>query len=929
MDRKSLVTSIGSNLSRTTLSSAHEQESKLLDSSIDELFAKYTVPQLQKLQHGYQRDVEKAKTDLHHLVGGKYRDLIRIAEVIESMNLNSHQINTKLTDLSYKPAQYVSFGSNPHSKYDKYTRKLQAQLSRQSSQKTIINNIINNKLIGFDLLLQKDSLVSTAPLVHYAKVYHTIEAMFKEDFQRETHAAKHFKKLKDNFIAYIERKLSIFISTGETFQISGFLTDEEDLLHESADSPLSVENFKSSEKNIFEGDTDELSEDEYFNSLLKASTSAVVNFLAAYIIINNSNDDFANLSQIAERFVSLRLEFLSGLAKRCYDDHKAENLSFFQINQFAETTIACTEELILDIKSEVFNLLRANSVWNASDLIGFHGWFDSKNVELNSKISGEVDKKVSDIAFSGFSSFIELVIENISQNIKSIEGAPQSVNGHLLLLLEILESLQRIYSLCQSEERSCYVSNEIYTNELLKRITANIFEAVDERMRQEASSLNSGENAIVKEIISFLASGKVPNLKESDPFSFEVVNLIDLDLDKYLHHFDNMSWNSADKNSSNPLALLRNWEVSAKKLLNIFIESDETIMNKLEQTSLRAPHEKAFLNQDSILSRSRELLANLQKDIKTEIGDFISLILPTIKMLQDDKETIIQSVSLIAQLNECLTIADDGSQSILKQIDEVMCMLIEKLLQFTFLQKPSLSLRSYEEELIDSLCPLQNKIMEESSQAPSLRLQSLMYGLSQEFLRSSSTIEHTLRELYRNSLISVHFKSSKNLIFEKIIQKAIEKLPYRELLEKKKPHTEKASNAADGSNKKSKKKLKKNKNAVDNTESSKTETQQHAEVEESESRDTTAAHGEEKKAREDLGLSRLLSIRQFLSNIAFLQSIMSCSTLEVDDSKFGSYIEIFNIVLDDGIDSNEAGMFVRSANEFFKSHRNIFLPLLG
>lgn len=183
--------------------------------SVDDIFRQMSIPQIHKLSREYKLKIEKTKSDLHSLVGSKYRDLIKIAEDIDSMYLISSDVDLKLTDLSYQKSNFIPFSnSNSHAKFNTIVRANHAREARRSSRILILRDAVNNILEKFDLKLSINEngspLVHTSNLIYYAKVYYTIESLFADLLERYSNLKQKFLRLKENFINYLENELSSY-----------------------------------------------------------------------------------------------------------------------------------------------------------------------------------------------------------------------------------------------------------------------------------------------------------------------------------------------------------------------------------------------------------------------------------------------------------------------------------------------------------------------------------------------------------------------------------------------------------------------------------------------------------------------------------------------------------------------------------------------
>ncbi|RCK56214.1 hypothetical protein Cantr_05778 [Candida viswanathii] len=180
--------------------------------NVDEIFVKHNISQIQQLTKKYKSVIDSTKTDLHNLVGGKYRDLIKIAEDIDDMYQTSNDIDSRIQQLSYKPTKFVSIYLDSYGKFDSYSRKQNALATKKQTRSIIVRNVINKKLNKLDqkIRLGMSPLIHTSNFIYYAKVYYTIETLFKDIIQKDESIRLYFYQLKNNLNDYLEKELSCY-----------------------------------------------------------------------------------------------------------------------------------------------------------------------------------------------------------------------------------------------------------------------------------------------------------------------------------------------------------------------------------------------------------------------------------------------------------------------------------------------------------------------------------------------------------------------------------------------------------------------------------------------------------------------------------------------------------------------------------------------
>lgn len=475
--RSNLAVSVGS-------ASNSEQASKipdLLDLSVDEIFEKYLVPQVQRLHGSYKTSVSAARVELHKLVGSKYRDLLRIAEDIDGMSSMSVTINQDLTTMAYRKSAATAFGKSNRLKFATFMRAGLATKSRKESEKTILNNVINNQLIGHDLQIRTGEVQSSAELVDLAVVYHTVATALKSSMQDKGNSA--FARLRSNFINYLESKIASFGTSG-----SGLGPGDDDALSEPFDL------------------------DEENDSIRYKMASLFVNYLSAYILLS---PEITSMEQICKRYLSLRFNYLSTHLDLL-------SPAYLRVFKYIEQTFYHVHKLFVAGPTYVSDLSNALSIrpWRASDRIGFHHWFEDDRVSFDLKgFTALESSSVSD----QLQEFSKLVLFEF--NALPAFGLSQQIQTQLLALHDFTVGLKRIETLALNNHDRCF------TSELICR------SGVADGYLQ--SIIASARKVFVEHITALLGRFSSLDLAEHtepklDLFSPEFISLVDTDLDGYL-----------------------------------------------------------------------------------------------------------------------------------------------------------------------------------------------------------------------------------------------------------------------------------------------------------------------------------------------------------------------------------------------------------
>lgn len=475
--RSNLAVSVGS-------ASNSEQASKipdLLDLSVDEIFEKYLVPQVQRLHGAYKSSVSTARVELHKLVGSKYRDLLRIAEDIDGMSSMSVTINQDLTTMAYRKSAATPFGKTNRLKFATFMRAGLATKSRKDSEKTILNNVINNQLIGHDLQIRTGEVESTAELVDLAVVYHTVTTTLKSSMQDKGNTA--FVRLRTNFINYLESKIASFGTSG-----AGLGPDDDDTLSEPFDL------------------------DEENDSIRYKMASLFVNYLTAYILVS---PEIASMELICKRYLSLRFNYLSAHLD-------LTSPAYFRVFKYIELTFYHVHKLFVEGPIHVSDLSNALTLrpWRASDRIGFHHWFEDDHVSFDLK--GFAALKASTVSHQ-LLEFSKLVIFEFIAPLES--GPSKQIQIQLLALHDFTVGLKKIETQALNNHDKCFTSELVCHSGVAEKYLESVLGSAREVFGEHIKAL------LVRFANLDLAENTEPRI---DLFSLEFIGLVDTDLDAYL-----------------------------------------------------------------------------------------------------------------------------------------------------------------------------------------------------------------------------------------------------------------------------------------------------------------------------------------------------------------------------------------------------------
>lgn len=790
--RKSLVSSLRSHSFQSLPETPRSRKASksIVDASVDELFVQYSVPQVQKLQREYKANLSQAKDDLHRLVGEKYRDLIRIAEDINEMSSLSHEIDTQLTDLSYRSSNFVEFGKNSFGKFDSAIRKEKARLSRASSHKTILNNVINNKLITYDLKLQTDSVKKTSTLVSVAKLYYTISVVFGETLKKNPHVSANLLHLRANFIQYLENKLSVFSSSVSDFGTKGldvdsFFMDKVDL---AASEGENFDLFTGS----FDEDDQELSDDEDMESsatLYRGSTYPIVNYLIAYIIVNHDNPELDNLQKITSKFINLRYNFLESFVKKALKtgNHEEKVVNFTMIFQYIESTCAHMQRYFVSddmISNDLQNQLKYVVSWKASDLIGFHNWFNDETVDFDNYSYQVLDHKAVAAVQAQLLKFGEFVYRLGSRLVFETHNGSttQKASSVLNLFYNFVLGLRKSEVIFLSNAGECHCIRLISEENAVSKLLADVVEVFESCFTVHRTSLTGSDTSVLRHITNDLENESLLS-SAVELFTPDFANLIDVDVDKY---FDSVIDISSSSNTvselekrGNSCLELKHWFYVLQELLEATNNSGDNGLTKILRMLSKDFKEvngvsKSWGDFDSenFLSSFQKVRTKQIESVRMDIQSFINNIAEAMNtsVVADLSSRLHFLLNLFIILTDNLAIIEENSTSSLLYVEvgKQVLAIYKQIFAGLISHVPKGSSTAFG-ALIKELSNT-----ESVATRPHLAFHSSMFELAVSLLESPRFRQHEMCYLYTDPGVKDKFVSEKNRwIREDIIEKGL------------------------------------------------------------------------------------------------------------------------------------------------------------
>lgn len=979
-----------------------EGQNGLTDLSIDEIFTRNSVHSVRNLHREYNASVNKAKADLHSLVGRKYRDLIQIAEDIEKMNGMSKSIDDKLTNLSYRTSNHVLFGSNSFAKFDSKLREENAKSARLASKHTIFNSIVNNQLLAFDLKLQGTSHISSRNLVNMAKVYFTVETVFKTKDADVDLTRKSLEQYKSRFNSYLENKIA-----SELPNLSSFEKLKVTIISSSNSQWLELDAFD------LDGSLDEEQEDysdeegsgetatkRYFGG----SSSPMSNYTVAYIILNESNGNFQSLEQVARKIIGLRFDYLRSLLSSALEKEAGNpwNINFSFIIAFTESTYAYVRKYFLDSGSSnvVVTLVRTSS-WKASESIGFHNWFEADNIVLNSKNYVALQADFLNSPESRNNSFMDYLIQIFTDIVtKSNKLDPlKQADRAMSLLHNFVIACRKAEVTAESNDNPSFTIELFALSNLPHRLLKFVVSFIQDLLANEKDFI---AGKLLTQIKNNLEDASKLDAFNTDLFERNVINLIDDDFEKYFGQVlasSSSDFNDERGNGTDACDNLKIWFREQKSLLDLILTTDSSLVVDMIQAltktyTLAKPFQQwgAFdikVCQSNFLQLSEQRKDSLKSEINKLLDD-VRLLLQSFT-IDPDMNKLHYILKIVHLLKTNISLYND--EHLVSRIDEALQEIFQRI--FDALQTQMLH--------TSTLSPLdilsRSLVREAKAQSgtvplwPHLVVNSSIEQISAAILVSSYLSSAELLDIFlcegnkdlfvkvKNSFIthklieerlvegakSVLSSESSTEISENIglsenteIDQSTDSIESTESTDKieSKENTDTSESAdnitkSEDMNESEPTDHSKQPEIADNLENleggenttiaenaEESKVSQGSEVKAEDSKDETDL--EKSDTVQSLGaeLSNSVEVtqqtphliksqsRQLMANIAFLLCFVSEFPLKVQNEKIAAYVKLVDSLSRELIEESTLDIIVRGANEFYKSTRNIHLPLL-
>lgn len=885
----------------------------LNDLSIDELFQRHSVRKIQKLHSEYQSQVEQAKQHLHTLVGEKYRDLIRIAEEVDNMSAESSKVDTELTNLSYRRSGLVQFGSNAASRFEAKVRTEKAEQARLLLQTTIVNNIINNKIIGYDLKLKADKVRNTTALVHLAKLYHTVSSSFETTLNARPHTMRKFEKFRFNFIQHLEQRLASYCSNLP----QGDLTAENLILHQSN----SLIDLNTSEfEDAF--DEDELEESNDWDLLAVGSLSSlnsvfvpqslpIVNLFVAYILVNSSGSEIVSTENLVERLIFLRYNYFAEQLLMLIESHKNQthNINFTAIFSFLENTHFIIHKYLVGSGfNEIQSRLTTLKSWDPATVVGFHNWLHIPQVSFPIHQYAALSEAYWTQETSPFSSFIMFLQSFMSELVLHISVGKENLDpSHKLQVFHnFIVSLKKVDALASQANFDSMVVTLISKADLLSIFQNDIFFSIESMIKDHQKTLH-------EDIIPML-DGTIMASKKFEPFTLEFVSKTESDVGEYIKSVFEVA-TLPDSLKSNPTgesihSKLKCWFSVQRSLLSL-VSPESDIYTRLKKILTNGHLFEDDLNTWSdqffelMSTKVDKMSHSLRGKLKETLSEFKDALTNHLKTYEDSQNvsTVHFSLKLILILLQNLKSLQLADSTLEMDLAVQVGRLYQKTFDCILEESNPLNASRVMSNFDIVTCATNATTI---PLAPHTLVCSMMYHIASGMLESPHFTQSEVFFLYLDDCVRDEFVKAKKAWIGELINTLIDFYGTRN------EDSKSASNDQVSE-------INFKKNSIDLTGPS---------VDEEEPRAMEMVLDSEKETAK---IEELLTYhaRQALANIAFLlQFAYGKETLSRDESIVQLIERIKSISPVDSLDESIIDNIFRGAASYYQSGKEIYLPLL-
>ncbi|KAI5969937.1 hypothetical protein CANMA_000977 [Candida margitis] len=866
--------------------------------NVDEMFAKLSIPEIQRLSSQYNSIIATTKDELHSLVSDKYRDLIKIAEDIGDLRSKSLTIEENLQEISYKPSTFVSPYTDSYANFDSILRHQNAAKAQHNSRSVIVRNIIQKRLAK---LVNKISCEGRSPIHHtsnfipFVKELYTIETVFNDVLQEKKDLQQQMHNIKHHLLEYFKHEIAVYnfpltsfnsndrFSLRQRFLEKDFTTDPN---LKFAEDVSFIDDDDFDEFQDGDDDLDETQEkyerfdklDTFKNTNYNRNVSALCNYLVCYTILSS---DIEKTEAVKHKLIDLRMEYLKMLLSQSIQSQQTVN--YRSVFLYLENTCNYLKSYFGDTDSDYLRTLRdVSKPWSLTELVGHKGWIDDVQVEFGRNInSREETPQVSVQDFDKVMAFITELVSGSSESNKTVPTV-DVLSASIVKYHDLIMSLKRLDSATKLVGSQSQLVELVSETTLLKEMSVDLENMIKEIYESHISQLMSDKGILgsVRDVLDSASNHKASH----NPFDPDVVNLMDYNLGEYMKlviHSDENS-NQSPYNTTYQLSKWLNEYFQLKKITDFdrnameLSREKQVIYDYLPQLYHSLQGEAiqwGDFTAKSLKGRFQSLYTTVSQSFRDEVAKFCASLLE-LSLDESDVSKLIYLIGLLTKLRDVI-------QSKSAEMNQDTKKLIKAMESNT----ASIFKKVVSQVLDNKIDKLRDLVVLEEPQAneadiptrPSLELASNLYEIAQIFLTQAAKIEPNNVNLFSNSSTLDHYIKAKNEWLDKVIGT---------IMSKTSPSEDSPSDSDD-----------------------KTE---------------AGEEGESTNSNEDTKPSKTTTLLQIAANVAFLQ--LFCKP-NIDAKVIKSIIESIHVTKDQNFNENTLEIISSGVSSFYKSRKNIYQPL--
>ncbi|EGV60427.1 hypothetical protein PSN45_001811 [Yamadazyma tenuis] len=760
--------------------------------SVEELFQKFSIKDIQGVNQRYKQDALTAKHQLQNLVSEKYRDLISISDGIDE---KCQRLELSLSNFAFKPANFVKFNSDSYSKLSYSMISEEHQQLKTAQKLTVLNDMIYDVLLGFDLKLQKrkfhqSPVVHTSKLIYYSKVYFTLESNFKNEIKSNSLLNSCFHSMKQNFNDFLKEQISCFNKSSNSF-----IQDSDKF---EANQSFDINNiFSKTSLNLMdENEEFELDESvgesndnpvDYVGELTEtydSNTLPIINYLVSYIILNTEGSSVSRSSVLFE-FLQFRFDYLSSILTSMHvDSTNYDRVNFLNIFVFIENTFGYAANYFenQDFKNGlVKQLTKVTRNWS----LGFDQYHNSKtsqrfNIDpITVKLPPSSLKDLKDVKRK----FVDLIVSFFKELPVDKTVEVKASIHNLVFFKNLLISVKRIDIQCSELGFKSQITRLIAEDDenILVKILSMIISNVEESYKNHLSLISDKKDISLYGILTRGLSRTLPqsSTKEMSLFTTEFVDLISSNLTQYSDLITEASRNptfSFRGPEEDVTKSIEGWFENNTKFLLLLetkeepkfkfdlVELTSYLAKPLDETGVEVQWGK--FSRKRMMDEFSGLTASLEKMFWTNIDEFICRISTLASENIEGKNiaNIYAITKCLIMLKQNILLSTDDKVTVNERVDKINAG-IEQCSNYivetipTLVDESSISFFDQFEAVFESILNTEESAIENFPSTPSLKLSALMFHLSTQFMNPNSS---SYEKDYQNGIL---FIDNNNNIF--------------------------------------------------------------------------------------------------------------------------------------------------------------------